>query len=59
MLAERRVADELMDDPALGAEMYHAVLADLAKVNRVTFAHRPTLSFLSRAVGDKPRFSLL
>ena len=59
MLAERRVASELMDDPALGAETYHAVLADLAKVNRVTFAYRPTLSFLGRALRHKTSFKLL
>ena len=59
MLAERRHADELMDDPALAAETYHAVLADLAKVNRITMAHRPTLAFLDRAVGGRSRFSLL
>ncbi len=59
MLAERRQADELMDDPALGAETFHTVLADLAKVNRITLAHRPTLRFLKRAVGDRPSFSLL
>ena len=38
MLAERRQAEELMDDPALGAATYHAVLADLAKVTRLTRA---------------------
>lgn len=59
MLAERRHASELMDDPALGAETYHAVLADLAKVNRITLAHRPTLSFLERAVGRLSSFRLL
>jgi 2-polyprenyl-3-methyl-5-hydroxy-6-metoxy-1,4-benzoquinol methylase len=59
MLAERRQADELMDDPALDAATYHAVLADLAKVNRTTFAYRPTLNFLRRAVGQKSPFSLL
>jgi 2-polyprenyl-3-methyl-5-hydroxy-6-metoxy-1,4-benzoquinol methylase len=59
MLAERRQADELMDDPALAAATYHAVLADLAKVNRVTFAHRPTLGFLRRAVGRRTHFRLL
>ena len=59
MLAERRQADELMDDPALDAGTYHAVLADLAKVNRTTFAYRPTLAFLRRAVGTRPRFRLL
>lgn len=59
MLTERRHASELMDDPALDAATYHAVLADLAKVNRATFAYRPTLSFLARAVGGRRRFSLL
>ncbi len=59
MLAERRQAEELMDDPALDAATYHAVLADLAKVNRVTFAYRPTLAFLERAVGKRTHFSLL
>lgn len=59
MLAERRIADELMDDPALDAATYHTVLDDLAKVNLVTLAHRPTLGFLARAVGNRARFSLL
>ena len=59
MLIERRQCDELMDDPALAAETYHAVLADLAKVNRTTFAHRPTLAFLARAVRGRKRFRLL
>lgn len=59
MLAERRRDSELMDDPALDAATYHAVLADLAKVNRTTFAYRPTLSFLARAVGNRASFSLL
>ena len=59
MLPERRRCDELMDDPALAAETYHAVLADLAKVNRTTFAHRPTLAFLARAVRGRKRFRLL
>ena len=59
MLAERLRADELMDDPALDAETYHAVLADLAKVNRITLAHRPTLAFLERAVGNRKHFRLL
>lgn len=59
MLAERRQADELMDDPALDAGTYHAVLADLAKVNRTTFAYRPTLDFLGRAVGTRKNFRLL
>ena len=59
MLAERLHAEELMDDPALDPETYHAVLADLARVNRVTFAYRPTLDFLARAVGKRSHFTLL
>jgi 2-polyprenyl-3-methyl-5-hydroxy-6-metoxy-1,4-benzoquinol methylase len=35
------------------------VLHDLAKVNRATFAYRPTLDFLSRAVGRRKSFRLL
>ncbi|OYW44432.1 MAG: methyltransferase type 12 [Sphingomonadales bacterium 12-68-11] len=53
MLAERRHAPELMDDPALAPGTYHAVLADLAQVNRLTLAHRPTLAFLARARGER------
>ena len=59
MLAERRIAEEIMDDPALDAEIYRAVLKDLAKVNAVTLARRPTLAFLDRAIGDREHFSLL
>ncbi|MEO0063037.1 MAG: hypothetical protein RLZZ08_1597 [Pseudomonadota bacterium] len=59
MLADRLQADELMDDPALDAGTYHAVLADLARVNRWTLAHRPTLAFLERAVGRRKSFRLL
>jgi 2-polyprenyl-3-methyl-5-hydroxy-6-metoxy-1,4-benzoquinol methylase len=59
MLTERLQAEELMDHPALDAATYHAVLHDLAKVNRATFAYRPTLDFLSRAVGRRKSFRLL
>jgi 2-polyprenyl-3-methyl-5-hydroxy-6-metoxy-1,4-benzoquinol methylase len=59
MLAERRITTELMDDAALPEATYHAVLADLARVNRVTLAARPTLRFLEQAVGDRRRFTLL
>ena len=59
MLAERLIAEELMDDPALPPATYDAVLKDLAQVNRVTLAHRPTLAFLDRAVGKRRSFSLL
>jgi 2-polyprenyl-3-methyl-5-hydroxy-6-metoxy-1,4-benzoquinol methylase len=59
MLAKRLETAELMDDPALDAGTYHAVLHDLAKVNRTTFAYRPTLDFLSRALGGRKSLSLL
>ncbi|MXO59184.1 methyltransferase domain-containing protein [Altererythrobacter salegens] len=59
MLSERLQTEELMDDPSLDAATYHAVLADLAKVNAATFAYRPTLDFLARAVGNRSEFSLL
>ena len=59
MLARRLETEELMDDPALDAGTYHAVLHDLAKVNRTTFAYRPTLDFLSRAIRRRKSFRLL
>lgn len=59
MLAERLQAEELMDDPALDAETYRAVLTDLARVNRTTMAHRPTLDFLRRALRTRKDFRLL
>lgn len=59
MLAERALAEELMDDPALDAESYRTVLHDLAQVNSLTMARRPTLAFLERACGTKNSFNLL
>ena len=59
MLGKRLQADELMDDPALDAGTYRAVLHDLAKVNRTTFAYRPTLDFLRRALGTRKSLRLL
>ena len=59
MLETRRIEEELMDDPALDPAVYTQVLHDLAKVNRVTMAHHPTLAFLERAVGNRTRFRLL
>lgn len=59
VLVERLQAEELMDDPALPAATYTAVLHDLAKVNRVTLGYRPTLRFIRRAVGGRKRFSVL
>jgi 2-polyprenyl-3-methyl-5-hydroxy-6-metoxy-1,4-benzoquinol methylase len=59
MLAQRLIADEMMDDPALDLATYSRVLNDLAKVNSVTMARRPTLDFLERALGDARSFRLL
>lgn len=58
-LRTRAIADELMDADDLSAEVYAAVVADLAKVNVVTMAARPTLEFLKRGTVGKARFRLL
>ncbi|QGN54706.1 methyltransferase domain-containing protein [Novosphingobium sp. Gsoil 351] len=47
-LTERAIAEELMDADDLDAATYAAVVGDLAKVNVVTMAARPTLAFLAR-----------
>ena len=59
MLAKRRQAEELMDDPALDAGTYHALIADLARVNALTLAYRPTLAFLEKATAGRDGFTLL
>jgi 2-polyprenyl-3-methyl-5-hydroxy-6-metoxy-1,4-benzoquinol methylase len=59
MLAERVIAEERMDDPALDADTYTQVLHGLAQVNTITMARRPTLAFLERAVGKRESFALL
>lgn len=59
MLETRSEAAEIMDDPALPQAVYKAVLADLARVNRVTLASGPTLAFLSRHSRKRSAFSLL
>ena len=48
MLAERATRDELMDADDLAPEVYTAVMHDLAKVNTLTLARRPTLRFIDR-----------
>lgn len=47
MLAERAIAEELMDADDLAPETYTRVVHDLAKVNTLTMARRPTLAFLA------------
>lgn len=59
MLAQRAIADELMDADDLAAETYAAVVGDLAKVNVVTMAARPTLDFLRRGTRGVRGFKLL
>ncbi len=46
MLAARAIADELMDGDDVAADTYAAVVRDLARVNTLTLARRPTLAFL-------------
>ena len=49
-LDQRAIAEELMDADDLDAETYAAVVGDLASVNVVTLAARPTFAFLARAL---------
>lgn len=58
-LAKRAIAEELMDADDLDASTYAAVVADLARVNVVTMAARPTLSFLQRAMRGGKSLKLL
>ncbi len=48
MLATRAIAEELMDADDLDADTYAAVVHDLARVNTLTLARRPTMNFLDR-----------
>jgi 2-polyprenyl-3-methyl-5-hydroxy-6-metoxy-1,4-benzoquinol methylase len=48
-----------MDSAELDPTTYSEVLRDLAQVNRITLAARPTLSFLDRVVAGRPRLKLL
>jgi SAM-dependent methyltransferase len=58
-LATRAIAEELMDGEDLDAATYAEVVGDLAKVNVVTMAARPTLDFLARGTRGMMRFKLL
>lgn len=59
MLAERLIAEELMDDPSLPPQEYARVLHDLAQVNAITMAYRPTLAFLARLTRGRRSLRLL
>jgi len=58
-LAVRSRAEELMDADDLDAATYADVVGDLATVNTVTMARRPTLDFLSRATAGRRSLRLL
>lgn len=58
-LAQRSLVEEQMDDPALPENEYAALLADLAQVNTLTMASRPTLAFLNRIARPGARLKLL
>jgi 2-polyprenyl-3-methyl-5-hydroxy-6-metoxy-1,4-benzoquinol methylase len=53
MLENRTIAEELMDAEDLPPDTYTAVLHDLAQVNTLTMARRPTLNFLGK-LGNRP-----
>ena len=48
--SRRSLNAEWMDHPSTDYETFRACLSDLAIVNRVTLAHRPTLAFLADLV---------
>ena len=58
-LAVRAIAEERMDADDLDAATYAAVVGDLARVNVVTMAARPTLDFLARAMRGRGSLRLL
>lgn len=58
-LAVRAQAEERMDADDLDPATYAAVVADLARVNTVTLAARPTLAFLRRATAGRGTLRLL
>jgi 2-polyprenyl-3-methyl-5-hydroxy-6-metoxy-1,4-benzoquinol methylase len=58
-LAHRVRDEEQMDDPSLDPKVYDEVLKGLGRVNRWTFAARPTLDFLRRGTAGRKRFTLL
>jgi 2-polyprenyl-3-methyl-5-hydroxy-6-metoxy-1,4-benzoquinol methylase len=59
MLKQRAIAEEMMDAPDLAPDTYTTVLHDLAAVNTLTMARRPTLEFLGRALKSRTSFRLL
>jgi SAM-dependent methyltransferase len=53
--AQRSTVDELMDTEAVSFEDFRACLVDLAAVNRLTLAYRPTIAYLDAlTVNQRP-----
>src|SRR4051812_50088531 len=50
MLASRSTEDEWMGDDAAGEPEFAAALEELGRINRLTFAFQPVLSWLDRLV---------
>jgi 2-polyprenyl-3-methyl-5-hydroxy-6-metoxy-1,4-benzoquinol methylase len=59
MLKERAIAEELMDADDLSEADYAAAVHDLAKVNTITVARRPTLTFLDHLSQQMAKAQLL
>lgn len=58
-LTTRAIAEELMDAEDLDPAVYAAVVRDLARVNVMTMAARPTLTFLKRTTAGHRTLKLL
>lgn len=58
-LDARASGPELMDADDLASDTYSAVVGDLARVNAVTLAARPTLKFLDRIARGRTRLRIL
>lgn len=56
---KRATGEELMDADDLDPATYARVVGDLARVNAVTLARRPTLRFLARAAEGATRLKVL
>jgi SAM-dependent methyltransferase len=54
-LSRRSTEIELMDLPETSPADYARALSDLAKVNKVTFTHRPVIAWLESATKDVPK----
>lgn len=50
---------EWMDDPSVDYETFAGCLRDLERVNVASLGHRPTLSWLSRIIGERRHLSIL